>query len=181
MKQDFFQAVRVSVLQYGCTTWSLMKNLEKKLDGNYTRILHAFLNKLWKQQPIKQQLYCQIHLISQTIWARWRRHAGHCWRSKDKLISDIFRLCWLTSNDLYTSTLGRHWMPSRRPTKRDGWQEQVKGLNKISMSWLYIYIYIYIYIYASPPLVCDMRTILMHSLTGLNSEFFLLDLLPYRG
>ena len=29
---------------YGCTTWTLTKRLEKKLDGNYTRMLRAILN-----------------------------------------------------------------------------------------------------------------------------------------
>ena len=28
-----------------------------------------------------------------TIQARWTRHAGHCWRSKDELISDV--LLWI--------------------------------------------------------------------------------------
>ena len=38
MKRSFFQAVVVSILLYGCTTWTLTKRLEKKLDGNYTRM-----------------------------------------------------------------------------------------------------------------------------------------------
>ena len=42
---------------YGCTTWTLIKRMEKKLDGNYTRIQWAILNKSWRQQPKKQQLY----------------------------------------------------------------------------------------------------------------------------
>ena len=39
MKRSFFQAVVVSILLYGCTTWTQTKWLEKKLDGNYTRML----------------------------------------------------------------------------------------------------------------------------------------------
>ena len=35
MKRSFFQAAVVSILLYGCTTWTLTKQLEKKLDGNY--------------------------------------------------------------------------------------------------------------------------------------------------
>ena len=31
--------------------------MEKKLDGNYTRMLWAILNKSWWQHPTKQQLY----------------------------------------------------------------------------------------------------------------------------
>ena len=45
MKRSFFQAAVVSILLYGCTTWTLTKRLEKKLDGNYTRMMRAMLNK----------------------------------------------------------------------------------------------------------------------------------------
>ena len=41
MKRSFFQAAVTSILLYGCTTWTLTKRLEKKLDGNYTRMLRA--------------------------------------------------------------------------------------------------------------------------------------------
>ena len=47
MKRSFFQAAVVSILLYGCTTWTLTKRMEKKLDGNYTRMLRAILNKSW--------------------------------------------------------------------------------------------------------------------------------------
>ena len=43
MKRSFFQAAVTSILLYGCTTWTLIKRLEKKLDGNYTRMLRAIL------------------------------------------------------------------------------------------------------------------------------------------
>ena len=45
MKRSFFQAAFVSIVLHGCTTWTLTKRLEKKLDGNYTRMLQAILNK----------------------------------------------------------------------------------------------------------------------------------------
>ena len=54
MKRTFFQVV--SILLYGCTTWTLTKRLEKKLDGNYTRMLRAILNKSWRQHPTRHQL-----------------------------------------------------------------------------------------------------------------------------
>ena len=47
MKRSFFQAAVVSILLYGCTTWTLTKRLERKLDGNCTRMLRAVLNKSW--------------------------------------------------------------------------------------------------------------------------------------
>ena len=33
------------------TTWTLTKRLKKKLNGNYTRMLRAILNKSWRQHP----------------------------------------------------------------------------------------------------------------------------------
>ena len=56
MKRSFFQAAVVLILLYGCTTWTLTKRMEKKLDSNYTRMLRAILNKSWRQHPTKHQL-----------------------------------------------------------------------------------------------------------------------------
>ena len=92
MKRSFFQAVVVSILLCGCTTWTLTKRLEKKLDGNYTRMLRAILNKSWRQHPTRHQLYGHLPPITKTIQVRQTRHAGHCWRCRDKLISDVFLL-----------------------------------------------------------------------------------------
>ena len=89
MKHSFFQAAVVSILQYGCTTWTLTKWLEKKLDGNYTRMLRAILNKSWWQHPTRHQLYGHLPPITKTIQVRRTRHAGHCWRSRDELRSDV--------------------------------------------------------------------------------------------
>ena len=57
IKSSFFQAAVVSILLYGCTTWTLTKRMEKRLDGNYTRILRAISNKSWRQHPTKQQMF----------------------------------------------------------------------------------------------------------------------------
>ena len=89
MKRCFFQAAVVSILLYGCTTWTLTKRLEKKLDSNYTRRLQAILNKSRRQHPTRRQLYGHLPHITKTIQVRWIRHAGHCWRSRDELISDV--------------------------------------------------------------------------------------------
>ena len=92
MKRSFFQAAVVSILLYGCTAWTLTKRLEKKLDGNYTRMLRAILNRSWQQHPTRRQLYGHLPHITKTIQARRTRHAGHCWRSKDEIVSDV--LLW---------------------------------------------------------------------------------------
>ena len=98
MKHSFLQAAVVSIMLYGCTTWTLTKRLEKKLDGNYTRMLRAILNKSWQQHPTRHQLYSQLPPVTKTIQVRRTRHAGHCWRSRDELISDVLQ---------WTPTYGR--------------------------------------------------------------------------
>ena len=106
MKRSFFQAVVMLILLYGCTTWMLTKWLEKKLNRNYTRMLRAILNKSWRQYPTKHQLYGHLPPITKTIQVRRARNAGHCWRSRDKLISDVL---------LWTPTYGR--AKARRPAR----------------------------------------------------------------
>ena len=96
IKRCFFKAAVVSILLYGCTTWTLTKRMEKMLDGNYTRMLRAILNKSWRQHPTKQQLYGHLPPITKTILVWRTRHAGHCWRSKDELINDILQ--WTPSH-----------------------------------------------------------------------------------
>ena len=64
IKRSFFQAAIVSILLYGCTTCTLTKRMEKRLDGNYKRMLRAILNKSWRQHPTKQQLYGHLRKLS---------------------------------------------------------------------------------------------------------------------
>ena len=60
----------VFTLLYGCTAWMLTKRIEKKFDGNSTRMLHAILIKSRKQYPRKQQLYGHLPPITKTIQIR---------------------------------------------------------------------------------------------------------------
>ena len=106
IRHSFFQAAVVLILLYGCTTWTLIKRLEKKLDGNYARMLRVILNKSWRQHPTKQQPYGYLPLITKTIQVKRTRHAGHNWRCKDELISNIL---------LWTHSHGR--TKSRRPAR----------------------------------------------------------------
>ena len=139
IKCSFFQAAVVSIL-HGCTTWTLTKRLEKKLDGNYTKMLRAILNKSWKQHPTKQQLYGHLPPITKTIQVRRTRHAGHCWWSKDRLINDI--ILWTPSHRrakagrparTYIQQLCADKVCSLEDLPgamddRDGWQERVRDI-----------------------------------------------------
>ena len=147
MKRSFFQVAVVSILLYGCTISTLAKRLEKKLDGNYTRMLRAILNKSWRQHPTKHQLYGYLPPITKTIQVRRTRHAGHCWRSGDELINDIL---------LWTPAYGR--AKAGRPARtyiqqlcedtgcspedlpepmndREKWRERVRDIHASGTSW----------------------------------------------
>ena len=130
---------------YDCTIWILMKYLEKKIDGNHTRQLYAVLNKNWKQCPTKQQLYSHLPPISQTIWGRQTRHVGHCWRSKNELIRNIFQ--WTSQRHfsvdrpekkiyyLFEDTGYCLNDLSRVMTDTDGQLESIKGIHVVGMTW----------------------------------------------
>ena len=147
MKRSFFQAAIVLILLYGCTTWTLTKQMEKKPDGNYTRMLQAILNKSWRQHPTKQQLYGYLPPIMKTIKIRWTRHAGHCWRSRDEHISDV--LLWTPSYGrakegcpvrTYIQQLcaDTGCNPEDLPKAMDDkevWQERVRNIHADSATW----------------------------------------------
>ena len=141
------QAAVVSILLYGCTTWTLTKRLEKKLDGNYTRMLRAILNRSWQQHPTRRQLYGHLPPITKTIQTRRTRHAGHCWRNKDEIVSDVL---------LWTPTYGRSG--AGRPARtfiqqlcddtgcnpeglpramndRETWRERIRDIRASHTSW----------------------------------------------
>ena len=147
MKRSFFQAAVASILLYGCTTWTLTKRLEKKLDGNYTRMLRAILNKSWRQHPTRHQLHGHLPPIRKTTQVRWTRQAGQCWRSRDELISDVL---------LWTPTHGRAkaGQPARtyiqqlcedtgccpedlpeEMNNREKWRERVRDIHATSTTW----------------------------------------------
>ena len=147
MKRSFFQAAVTSILLYGCTTWTLTKRLEKKLDGNYTRMLRAILNKSWQQHPTRHQLYGHLPSITKTIQVRRTRHAGHCWRSRDELIRDV--LLWIPTNGrAKTGRPARTYIQQlcedtgccpedlpRAMNDREEWRERVRDIRAASMIW----------------------------------------------
>ena len=150
IKCSFFGAAVVSMLLYRCNTWTLTKHMEKKLDSNYTRMLQTILNKSWRQHPTKQQLYGYLPLIMKTIQVTRTRHAGHCRRSKDELISDILPLTpsqgqakvgWPART--YVQQLCADTGCSLEDLTgaiddRDGWQERVREIRASSTWWWWI-------------------------------------------
>ena len=140
-------AIFTSMLLYGCTTWTLTKRLEKKLDGNYTRMLRAILNKSRRQHPTGHQLYGHLPPITKTIQVRRTRHAGHCWRSRDELIRDV--LLWTPTHSCakagrpartYIQRLCEDTgcCPEDLPramNDREEWRERVRDIRATSATW----------------------------------------------
>ena len=48
IKSSCFQAVVGSILQYGCTAWTLTKRMKKTHDSNYSRMQWEILNNSWR-------------------------------------------------------------------------------------------------------------------------------------
>ena len=110
-------------------------------------MLRAMLNKSWWQHPIRNQLYGHLPPITKTIQVRRTRHAGHCWRSRDELISDV--LLWTP-----TYGLAKAWRPTRTYIQqlcedtgcspqdlpetmndREGWRERVRDIRASGTWW----------------------------------------------
>ena len=113
----------------------------------YTRMLRAVLNKSWRQHPTRHQLYGHLPPIPKTIQVRRTRHARHCWRSKDELISDVL---------LWTPTYGcaKAGRPARTYIRqlcedtgcnpedlpeamndREKWRERVRDIRASGATW----------------------------------------------
>ena len=132
---------------YGYTSWTLTKRLEKKLDGNYTRMLRAILNKSWRQHPTRHQLYGHLPTITRTIQVKRTRHAGHCWRSRDELIIDV--ILWTpTYGQAKAGRPARTYIlqlfedtgcsPEDRPeamNDREKWRERVRDIHASDTIW----------------------------------------------
>ena len=128
-------------------TWTLTKRMEKKLDSNYTRMLRAILKKPWRQHPTKQQLYGHLPPIMKTIKIRQTRHVGHCWRSRDELISDVLlwtpshrqakagHPAWTYIQQLYADTRCSLKDLLKALDDREVWQEMVRNIRTDSTTW----------------------------------------------
>ena len=110
-------------------------------------MLRAILNKSWRQHPTKHQLYGHLPPITKTIQVRRTRHAGHCWRSRDDLISDVFlwtptcgqanagRPAWTSIQQLCEDT---GCSPEDLPeamNNREKWRERVRDIRAGGTTW----------------------------------------------
>lgn len=89
LKVRLFIATVESVLLYNCGTWTLTKQMEKSLDGVYTRMLRMALNVSWKQHITNEELYGDLPKITAKIAMHRLRLAGHCVRHPEEIASQL--------------------------------------------------------------------------------------------
>ena len=113
----------------------------------------------WAYMTSILKLYGHLPPIMKTIQVRRTRHAGHCWRNRDGLISDVL---------LWTPTYGRAkagwpartyiqqlcedtWCSPedlpREMNDREKWRERVRDIRDSGTTWWWWWWYIYMYIY----------------------------------
>ena len=124
-------------------------------------MLRAILNKSQWHHPTKQQLYGHLPPIMKTIKIKQTRHVGHCWRSRDELISDV--LLWTPSHgqakagrpaQTYIRQLCADMgcSPEDLPGAMDdkeGWRERVRDIRADSTTWRWWWPVTLLYIWRS--------------------------------
>ena len=111
-KINLFKTCVESILLYGSETWTMSKQLEKRLDGTYTRLFMRVQNIKWKQRFTLRQIYRNLPKVSDSVRMRRNHFAGHCLRPREETISDL--LFWSLTHEkrgkkplIYPETLVR--------------------------------------------------------------------------
>ena len=102
------------------------------------------LNNSWRQNSTKQQLYGHLPPITKTIKVERTRHAGHCWKCKDELISEV--LLWTPSHGrVRIGRLARTYIqevcantgcsPEEAMDDREEWRENIRDISTDGMTW----------------------------------------------
>ena len=89
IKVRLFIATVESVLLYNCNTWTLTKQMEKSLNGMYTRMLRMALNVSWKQHITNEDLYGDLPKVTSKIAMHRLKLAGHCVRHPEEIASQL--------------------------------------------------------------------------------------------
>ncbi len=93
IKVKTFKTLVEPILLYGSETWTMTKTMLKSLDGCYTNLLKRVQNLDWRSHPSLLQIYNGLPRISNVLTSRMLAFAGHCFRSKHEVISDLLLWC----------------------------------------------------------------------------------------
>ena len=89
LKRRVFVASVESVLRYGCEAWFLTTQMERNIDGVYTRMLRMVLNVSWEDHTRNADLYDTLPRVTEIIRARRMGLAGHCVRHPELVASNL--------------------------------------------------------------------------------------------
>ena len=89
VKINVFQTLVEPVLLYGSETWTLTKQLERSLDGCYTRLLRAGLNISWRDKVTNENLYGDLPKVTSKVRERRLSAAGHFHRHQEEAASKL--------------------------------------------------------------------------------------------
>ena len=146
LRIGFFRATVETVFLYGSTAWTLTQSLDKKLDGAYTKMLRVVKNVTWRQRIANEVLSAGIPRISTTIRERRLTFRGHCWGSKNEVVSHL--ILWepkhgkrsvggqaRTFVDLLEADTGvpRDYLPATMDD-RVGWRKRAMG-DRLRSTW----------------------------------------------
>jgi len=93
LKLQTFKTLIEPILLYGSETWTMSRKMERSIDGCYTNLLRRVQNLHWEDHPTLGVIYGSLPRISTVLTSRRLRFAGHCFRSKEELISDLLLWC----------------------------------------------------------------------------------------
>ena len=110
-------------------------------------VMRAILNKSWRQHPTRHQLHVHLPPITKTIQVRRTRHAGHCRRSEDELISDVLQwtphMAEQKQDDLLEQTYSscvrirdvalKTWPEAMND--REKWRERIRDIRASGTTW----------------------------------------------
>ena len=96
LKVNILKTLVEPVLLYGSESWTLTKQLERSLDGCYTRLLRAALNISWMDKVPNTELYGDIPKVTSKISDRRLRAAGHFYRHSEEAASKF--LLWVPTH-----------------------------------------------------------------------------------
>ena len=126
----------------------------------------SILNKSWWQHPTRHQLYGHLPPITKTIQIRRTRHAGHIWRSKDELISDILlwtpvygqaKAGWPVRTYIQQLCEDTECSPEDRAeamNDREKWRERVRDIRTSGTTWWWFLIVFSVWNHLLPNLIC---------------------------
>ena len=138
-KQEFFQAIDISVLLYGCTIWILMEHMNKsymKIKQEFCVLFRAVPNKAVTVRLHASHLKIQTNKTNQTCWTL------NLLVTFSKGFLHLNTPMLADQRNLHYLCIDNEFSLENLPLAIDDtsqWQQTVMGHRAISTTWYYIY------------------------------------------